>query len=101
MDVYVSNNSTRPRKQCWDDPSARFGAATHVGDADSCRSRMFDRVRSDGGSSGKDVGARRRSATVLVGRNRGYTSRRNKAVERRLLRTWRDGKKGGFLSNKQ
>ncbi|XLR12644.1 hypothetical protein S83_040582 [Arachis hypogaea] len=91
MDVYSSSNSTRPIQQRLDDASAGFGAATHVGDADSCRSRMFGHVRSDGGSSGEGVGARRRSTTVLVGRNGGYTSRRNRTVERRLLRTQRDG----------
>ncbi|XP_020989486.1 pathogenesis-related protein PRB1-3 [Arachis duranensis] len=91
MDVYSSSNSTRLRQQRWDDASTGFGAATHVGDADSCRPRMFDRVRSDGGSSSEGISARRRSATVLVGRNGGYTSRRNRAVERRLLRTWQGG----------
>ncbi|XLR68596.1 hypothetical protein S83_019268 [Arachis hypogaea] len=102
MDVNSSSNSTRPRQQRWDDASAGFGAATHVGDADSCRSQMFGRVRSDRGSSGEGVGARRQSATVPVGRNGGYTSHRNRAVERRLLRTRRGGREMGFfLQNKQ
>ncbi|XLT37396.1 hypothetical protein HN873_068688 [Arachis hypogaea] len=63
---------------------------------------MFGRVRSDGGSSGEGVGARRRSATVLVGRNRGYTSRRNRVVECIFLRIRRgDGERRIFLRNKQ
>ncbi|KAL4344791.1 hypothetical protein AHAS_Ahas11G0213700 [Arachis hypogaea] len=57
---------------------------------------MFGRVRSGGGSSGEGVGIRRRSATVPVGRNEGYTSRRNRAVECRLLRTRWGAEKGGF-----
>ncbi|XLR32831.1 hypothetical protein S83_060731 [Arachis hypogaea] len=96
VNIYSSSNSTRPRQQCWDDASAGFGAATHVDDADNYRSWMFGRVRSDGGSSGEGVGARRRSATVPVGRNGSYTSRRNRAIERRLLRTRRGGEKRGF-----
>ncbi|QHO50760.1 uncharacterized protein DS421_1g25130 [Arachis hypogaea] len=84
-------------QQRWDDASAGFGAATHVGDTDSCRSRMFDRVRSEGGSSSEGVGARRWSATVPVSRNRSYTSHRNRAVGRRLLRTrWGGGERGFF-----
>ncbi|XLR35959.1 hypothetical protein S83_063859 [Arachis hypogaea] len=45
---------------------------------------MFDRVRSDGGSSGEGVGARRRSATVSLGRKGGYTLRRNRAMGCRI-----------------
>ncbi|XLU82367.1 hypothetical protein S245_005787 [Arachis hypogaea] len=65
----------RSRQQHWNDASAGFGAAIHVGDTNSCRSRMFGRVRSDGGSSGEGVGARRRSAIIPVS---GYMSRRNR-----------------------
>ncbi|KAL4381844.1 hypothetical protein AHAS_Ahas04G0174100 [Arachis hypogaea] len=57
---------------------------------------MFGRVRSDGGSSGEGVGARRRSATVPVGRNGGYTLRRNRAVRRRLLPTPWGNRERGF-----
>ncbi|XLV00220.1 hypothetical protein S245_014559 [Arachis hypogaea] len=60
---------------------------------------MFGRVRSDGSSSGEGVGVgvRRRSAIVLVGRNGGYTSRRNRAVGCRLLRIrWDGGERGIF-----
>ncbi|KAL4316500.1 hypothetical protein AHAS_Ahas15G0291300 [Arachis hypogaea] len=87
----------RSQQQRWDDASAGFGTATHVGDIDSCRSRIFGRVRSDRGSSGGGVGARTRSATVPVGRNRGYASRRNRAVRRRLLRTRLGGGERGFF----
>ncbi|XLR70101.1 hypothetical protein S83_020773 [Arachis hypogaea] len=101
VDVYSSSNSTRPRQQCWDDASAGFGAATHVDDADSCRSQMFSHMRSDGSSSGEGVDARRRSATVPVGRNGSYTSRRNRAVERRLLRIRRGGEEKGFSAEQR
>ncbi|KAL4287143.1 hypothetical protein AHAS_Ahas19G0156700 [Arachis hypogaea] len=97
VDVYSSSNSTRPRQQRWDDASAGFGAATHVDDADSCRSWMFGRVKSDGGSSGEGVDARRWSATVSVGRNGSYTSYRNRAVECRLLRIRRGGEEREFF----
>ncbi|QHN87711.1 Serine/arginine-rich splicing factor [Arachis hypogaea] len=88
VDIYSSSNSTRPRQQAGAEMTrARgFRAATHVSDANNCRSRKFGRVKSDGGSSGEGVGTRRQSATVPVGRNGGYTSRRNRAVGcRRLL----------------
>ncbi|RYR50071.1 hypothetical protein Ahy_A07g036626 isoform B [Arachis hypogaea] len=58
----------------WNDVSTEFGITTHVGDADSYRSRMFGRVRSGGGSSGKNIGTRRRSATIPVSKNGSYTS---------------------------
>ncbi|XLT95796.1 hypothetical protein HN873_017458 [Arachis hypogaea] len=77
--------------------SGGFGAATYVSDADSCKSRMFGRMRNDGGSSVEGVDARRRSTTVSVSRNRGYTSRKNRVVGCRLLRTRQGNREREFF----
>ncbi|RYR56025.1 hypothetical protein Ahy_A05g021836 isoform A [Arachis hypogaea] len=66
-------------------------------DADSCKSRMFGRMRNDGGSSVEGVDARRRSTTVSVSRNRGYTSRKNRVVGCRLLRTRQGNREREFF----
>ncbi|XLR26390.1 hypothetical protein S83_054290 [Arachis hypogaea] len=101
VDVYSSSNSTRPKQQRWDDASTGFRAATHVDDVDSCRSQMFGRVRSDGDSSGEDVGTRRWSATVPVGRNRSYTSQKQSDRTQVAAHTAGRRRKRIFPRNKQ
>ncbi|XLR55433.1 hypothetical protein S83_006105 [Arachis hypogaea] len=97
MDVYSSSNSTRPIQLAAWMMRARGSGSQLMSATPIAESRMFGHVRSDGGSSGEGVGARRRSTTLPGRQNGGYTSRVNRTVERRLSAHTGRRRNGGFL----